>query len=883
MERKDKYFAFISYKREDEEWAQWLQYELEHYHLPSTLNGRTDLPKEFRPIFRDVDELKAGNLSEQIREALELSTNLIVICSPLAVKSTWVNDEITEFISIGKQKGIDNVAHIFPFIVDGTPNSKDLNLECFPKALRDLGKNKERVGGNVNESGRDKAFVKVLAGILPSVSFDMLWNRYERDKAEVEKRKREERDKLLSVQSRFLAEKVSQLAEESDSYLARLLALEILPKQLDNPDRPYTEEAEFALRKACRYTTARFRMPVERVKVDISNDGKYILSFSQYDGDTVVLWDMHTGVNLWEYRHEFATPTSANFSPDGKYFLIALDISVVEIWDTEKRTLVKTVELAACAWSVSFSADCSCLLMEISLNDKDREIQMYDWCSEKTLAVIKENALAYSIVCSSDGRYLAIAYYACIHIWDMHNWSLVQKIVVSHNNQIYAMEFSDDCKSLLSLSQDTMFVWEVETGKNIQTIDEEKLSYASFYSSHLIISAHSDGYICFWNVDNGELLNSFRTNATEIDYIRMIPQLNYIVFTSEWYIHIMGVNVKDHYKALSGHTYCVYSTKFSPDGQYILSASGDKTVRLWNVQSQENIQVLQGTEANDGIGLAVFHPNGKWIAMGTGKNVIELYDFTVNKTLSTFVYPLVNNLKGENYVDAGKYISCIKFSYDGNYILSVAYDSSVRIWDIATGECVLLCSGDGKEIRENSDAAFSPDGKNIAMVSLEGIVELWDVETKNVAYSIKGHSSRVRVVEFSPDGKLFATASADETVKLWNVVDGKLLLTLHGHKGGACSISFSPDSSYLAVGAYDGTLKVWNVRSGKCIDSWSGHDDTVSAVHFSPDGRKIVSGSHDTIVKVWNFKPLQELMEETRKRFSNRSLTKEEREKYYLD
>ena len=90
MTQEKEYFAFISYKREDEKWAKWLANELEHYHLPTTLNGK-ELPKNLRPIFRDVDELSAGNLPEQIYHALSISKNLIVVCSPRSAKSEWVN------------------------------------------------------------------------------------------------------------------------------------------------------------------------------------------------------------------------------------------------------------------------------------------------------------------------------------------------------------------------------------------------------------------------------------------------------------------------------------------------------------------------------------------------------------------------------------------------------------------------------------------------------------------------------------------------------------------------------------------------------------------------------------------------------------------------
>lgn len=116
---KYKYYAFISYSHKDTDWAKWLQHEFEYYKLPTTLNGNKDIPKYFRPIFRDEDELASGELKSQISEALALSENLIVICSPNSAISLYVDNEIKEFIRIGKSCGIDNKKRIFPLIVDG--------------------------------------------------------------------------------------------------------------------------------------------------------------------------------------------------------------------------------------------------------------------------------------------------------------------------------------------------------------------------------------------------------------------------------------------------------------------------------------------------------------------------------------------------------------------------------------------------------------------------------------------------------------------------------------------------------------------------------------------------------------------------------------------
>ena len=112
MEQNKEYFVFISYSSLDNEWAIWLRHELEHYHLPASFNGRTDVRDNLRKVFRDRDELSAGlKWEEQVQKALEY-TNIIVICSPHSAESDVVNKEIETFIALGKEY------HIFPFVVE---------------------------------------------------------------------------------------------------------------------------------------------------------------------------------------------------------------------------------------------------------------------------------------------------------------------------------------------------------------------------------------------------------------------------------------------------------------------------------------------------------------------------------------------------------------------------------------------------------------------------------------------------------------------------------------------------------------------------------------------------------------------------------------------
>ena len=168
------YYAFISYKREDEKWAKWLQDKLEHYKFPTNLNGRTDLPKSIRPTFRDVTDLSPEPLEQAINNALCNSEWLIVVCSPRSAKSPWVCKEAQTFIDLGRED------HIIPFVIEGNPFSNDTATECYPEALLNLTGSKELLAANINEMGRDAAAIKVVSRMF-NLRFDALWQRHERE------------------------------------------------------------------------------------------------------------------------------------------------------------------------------------------------------------------------------------------------------------------------------------------------------------------------------------------------------------------------------------------------------------------------------------------------------------------------------------------------------------------------------------------------------------------------------------------------------------------------------------------------------------------------------------------------------------------------------
>ncbi|WP_308777522.1 toll/interleukin-1 receptor domain-containing protein [uncultured Bacteroides sp.] len=130
MEKTYTYYAFISYKREDEKWARWLQHKLEYYKIPlSVRKYNSSIPENVRPVFKDTTDLSGGVLEKAINEALESSKYLIVICSPRAAQSPWVCKEVQKFIDLGREE------YIIPFIVDGIPNSNNVKFSKLYPAI----------------------------------------------------------------------------------------------------------------------------------------------------------------------------------------------------------------------------------------------------------------------------------------------------------------------------------------------------------------------------------------------------------------------------------------------------------------------------------------------------------------------------------------------------------------------------------------------------------------------------------------------------------------------------------------------------------------------------------------------------------------------------
>ncbi|MER8734541.1 AAA family ATPase [Mesorhizobium sp. M1227] len=332
---------------------------------------------------------------------------------------------------------------------------------------------------------------------------------------------------------------------------------------------------------------------------------------------------------------------------------------------------------------------------------------------------------------------------------------------------------------------------------------------------------------------------------------------------------------------------------FSPKGDRIVTASYDKTARIWNVSDGSAIAVLKGHEG--ALERASFSPDGNRVVTAARDSTVRVWDAKSGAQLFVVQQP-------------GGFPTA-KFSPDGTRVLTASDDNNhaMSIWDARNGANILTLKGGGTSFADFSpdgysfaagqgnsrtvgiwitetgeqiknwripnwpdEVVFSPNGNRLLVTSWSPYTYaetsgLWDVTKGTEIAALGGHKSDTHSGTFSHDGRLATTVSIDGTARLWDGVTGKLRNVLGEETPGLrltdvtphtndqeVNSAFSHDDKLLATASMDGGVRVWDVENASLLTSLSGHHALVEHVEFSPVDNTLLTASHDGTARLWD-------------------------------
>ena len=512
----------------------------------------------------------------------------------------------------------------------------------------------------------------------------------------------------------------------------------------------------------------RFEGHTSNVKaVAVSPDGNLAASASGYPrGDqSLRLWDIATRKQIRRFDGHTNQVLSVAFSPDGKRLLSGSADGTARLWDIEDG----------------------------------KELQKFEGHE------LWVNGVAFM----PDGTQVitSCAKAGAVRIWDVETGQEIRKLTQPVSGQL-AIAISPDGKRLLSGSNNTARIWDVQSGTLLRILDGHaaQIEDATFSSDgRLALTCALDGTIRLWDVDAGKETGRF-----------------------------------------AGHTGGVVSVTFAEGDRRIVSGGYDGSVRMWNVASQREVARVQKEEYWFQSVRVV--PKSQLVLTGGGDrsrvagrpvriDPMHLWELPQDVPEELEEIGEIRRFRGHQFGVRGDPV----VSPDGSLI--AAMGEGVRIWDVESGQ-----QRTHLPVEDESSVIFlTQDPRLVAIGTIDGDILIWNMQLNREQRRLSAHGGEVHSLALSPDGKTLAAASfrkGDGDAKLWNLetYESDTLIVEPTH-----TILFTPDGKRVitATEGDRGTLRVWDTDMGSEIFQMTdimreGHH--VEAIAVSPDGGHLAVG-----------------------------------------
>ncbi len=573
--------------------------------------------------------------------------------------------------------------------------------------------------------------------------------------------------------------------------------------------------------------------------VDLAaNDAWTRLATAGNDG-TISIWNLADLTPQSTLRlDEGARPLSISFLPDGVTLAVGDDTGLVQTLDTDG--LRPPARIASLHASVRTIIPISDDRLGIATSDGAARIINLETSAEHILPADQPGGIQ-GLRLAPDGSALA-TFNDQGHLWIRNpaDFSVTQRLFFA--GSMHQVRFSSDGRLVAAAgSLGSVIVWNVADGSLLHefpvTGGVNTVRSIAFSNDSTMLAAgliHRGLVLC--SIADGRVIAEIGGHTEAVSGIRFSPDDQFII-TSSWDRSVRAWRTADALSptggvALKGHTSHVLDIAFAPDGSLAASVSRDGTLRLWDPDLCGQIARLSANDIE--LRALAFSPDGARIATAGSDRVVRLW----NATTGEQEMELTGHAAG---------VTSVAFDPLGTRIAAGAQNGTILIWDAATGETLRVLKGHASRV---NSLRFSPDSASLASASRDRTVRLWDTTTGMERFVLRDHESDVFAVLFSKDGRRLFSGSRDQSVRVWDPATGAHLRALTGHGQYVTSLALNHDQTRLAVGSWFGEIVLFDVHSLDLVASFRAHESAIRGVAFSPDGRWLASASYDGTIRL---------------------------------